>query len=152
MDVGALLFQLQAPHEVGVPILYSTGAGTSEAITRFSFVRGCYSRWPKIKVFGKDCCVAQLVCLLQFGYAPRSPQRSGGKHTKYINHGYRSSSGRFCTRTYNQDKQEAIPDLVRVPLEQTCSATFFAGISHEEEFLAGLLSTFACVMRLFNWA
>ncbi len=81
MDIRALMFQLQAPHEVGVPILYSTAAGTGEAITRFSFVKSCYNRWPYIKVFGKDCCVAQLVCLLQFGLAPRRPQRTGGKGT-----------------------------------------------------------------------
>ncbi len=28
MDIGALLFQLQFPNEVGVPILYSTMAGS----------------------------------------------------------------------------------------------------------------------------
>ena len=60
MDVRALMFQLQAPHEAGVPILYSTGAYTGEAITQFSFVESCYTRWPRIKVFGKDCCATYI--------------------------------------------------------------------------------------------
>ena len=92
MDIGALLFQLQFPNEVGVPILYSTMAGSSDSSTEFSYTNGGYSRWPKIKVFGESCCVAQLVCLLQFGYAPRHPQH---QDTKYINHGWE------CTLTYN---------------------------------------------------
>ena len=70
MDIGALAFQAQVPFEVGVPILFSTAAGSSMSCTQFSFSS---DRWPEIKVFGDNCCVLQLVCLLQFGYAPRHP-------------------------------------------------------------------------------
>jgi hypothetical protein len=68
--------------------------------TQFSFSS---DRWPEITVFGDNCCVLQLVCLLQFGYAPRHPQH---QDTKFINHGYNGGTGVSRTLTYNQNEDE----------------------------------------------
>jgi hypothetical protein len=107
------MFQLRDELEAGVPILYSTGAHTGEAITHFSFVKSCYGRWPMIKVFGKDCCVAQLVCLLQFGHAPRSPQHTDGvEHSKSCLH---------------------LQSLVLGALVAFFPALYFTNISHHDE-------------------
>ena len=59
--------------------------------------------------FGDNCCVLQLVCLLQFGYAPRHPQH---QDTKYINHGWDLETGVFRTLTYNQTEDEDEDDEV----------------------------------------
>ncbi len=101
MDITALAFQVQFPFEEGVPILYSTDAGSSMSCTQFSFST---DRWPEVKIFDDKCCVLQLVCLLQFGYAPRNPQR--GQDTKFINHGYMRYTGVSRTQTYHQKEDE----------------------------------------------
>lgn len=100
INVPALLFQLERPGEVGVPVLYQTDANSDSSSAKFSFTNGVYSRWARVSVFGRPCCVAQLVCLLQFSMSPVKPQKA---NPKYINHGYNRETGLFETNTYNQN-------------------------------------------------
>jgi hypothetical protein len=100
MDIRALLFQMQCPAEIGVPILYTTPAGSLSSVTHFSYTKGECSRWPHVQVFDDECCVAQLVCLLQFGFAPRYPQHA---KPKCINHGFKI--GKFYTKLFPEHQK-----------------------------------------------
>jgi hypothetical protein len=63
INIPAILFQLERPGEVGVPVLYQTDANSDSSSAMFSFTNGVYNRWACVIVFGRVCCVAQLVCL-----------------------------------------------------------------------------------------
>jgi len=100
INIPALLFQLERPGEVGVPVLYQTDANSDTSNAMLSFTNGVYSRWARVNVFGRPCCVAQLVCLLQFSMSPVNPQKA---KPKYINHGYNRETALFETNIYNQN-------------------------------------------------
>ncbi len=103
MNIAALFFQLERPGEVHVPILYHTPAGSDESQWSFSYTKGVYDRWGYIKVFGIECCVAQLVLLLQCDFAPVNPQ---SQNPKCINHGF-NHQGFFQTTLHHQGTGEA---------------------------------------------
>ena len=100
MDVIALLFQIQNPFERDVPVLdWVTKEGSRVHLS----ARGAsYSGWPVVRCIGgsKQCCVNQLLGLLQFPVIPRHPQL---QKEKYINWGY-NRQGLFRTLTYRQEK------------------------------------------------
>jgi hypothetical protein len=103
IQLQALLFQLQYPNAVGVPVLrYNTAPGQAQSL--LSFVPADYHAWPQVMLPGTGkkptpVCVAQLVGLLQFGVIPRHPQI--GQSKKWGNWGY-PSAGVFATTLYHQ--------------------------------------------------
>ena len=101
IQLQALLFQLQYPNAVGVPVVcYNVAPG--EAKPLLSFIPADYHAWPQVMLPGqkpvKPICVAQLVGLLQFGVIPRHPQI--GQLKKWGNWGYQA--GVFRTTLYHQ--------------------------------------------------
>ncbi len=54
-----------------------TGAEQSFAV--FTTSDSGYNIWPSVKVDGEDCCVLELLGLLQFAVIPRNPQHVNPK-------------------------------------------------------------------------
>ena len=87
LHLDVLLFCLQFPHVRRVPLLdrRTRIAGVEQSFAVFTTTDSGYSIWPCVKVNDEDCCVLELLGLLQFAVIPRNPQHV---KPKCVNWGY----------------------------------------------------------------
>ena len=82
LHLDLLLFCMQFPHVRGIPLLdlrtrRVDGSFGSEPL--FTTTRSGYNIWPSVKLDNKECCVDELLGLLQFTAMPRNPQHVNPK-------------------------------------------------------------------------
>jgi hypothetical protein len=99
LHLDMLLFCIQFPHVRRLPLLDLMTGGGSHAI--FTTTGAGYHIWPTVWVGGDDCCVLQLLGLLQFAIIPRHPTLV---LWKCANWGY-DPLGRMWTKFYRRATQ-----------------------------------------------
>ncbi len=82
LHLDLLLFCMRFPHVRGIPLLdlrtrRDDGSLGSEPLV--TTTGSGYNMWPTVKLDNKECCVDELLGLLQFEAIPRNPQRVNPK-------------------------------------------------------------------------
>lgn len=105
LHFDVLLFCLQFPHVRRMPLLdYTTrGGGVAGSEPVYTTTGAGYHMWPSVQVDGEECCVPQLLGLLQFQVIPRHPQHVV---PKCVSWGY-DDLGRMRTTVWSAGRDDA---------------------------------------------